>query len=62
MVVKTVDQTLNCGISGVAFDMAEKMGGEVCLLNDVPSPMEGAGVALAGLMTTTVHLVVIDDA
>ncbi len=62
MVVTTVDQHLNCEIAGVAFDMAEKMGGKVCLLNVVPSPMEGAGLAAAGPMMTAVPLVVTDDA
>jgi nucleotide-binding universal stress UspA family protein len=62
MVVTTVDQHLNCEIAGVAFDMAEKMGGKVCLLNVVPSPTEGAGLAAAGPMMTAVPLIVTDDA
>jgi nucleotide-binding universal stress UspA family protein len=62
MVVTSVDQHLNCEIAGVAFDMAEKMGGKVCLLNVVPSPTEGAGLAAAGPMMTAVPLVVTDDA
>ena len=62
VVVTTVDQHLNCEIAGVAFDMAENMGGKVCLLNVVPSAFEGAGLAAAGPMVTAVPLVATDDA
>jgi len=62
MVVTTVDQNLNCEIAGVAFDMAETMGGRVCLLNVVPSAFEGAGLAAAGPMVTSVPLVATSDA
>ncbi len=62
MVVTTVDQQLNCEIAGVAFDMAENMGGKVCLLNVVPSAFEGAGLAAAGPMVTAVPLVATEDA
>jgi nucleotide-binding universal stress UspA family protein len=62
LVVTTVDQNLNCEIAGVAFDMAENMGGKVCLLNVVPSAFEGTGLAAAGPMVTAVPLVVTDDA
>jgi nucleotide-binding universal stress UspA family protein len=62
LVVTTVDQHLNCEIASVAFDMAENMGGKVSLLNVVPSPLEGAGLAAAGPMMTAVPLVVTDDA
>lgn len=62
MVVTTVDQHLNCEIAGVAFDMAEKIGGKVCLLNVVPSAFEGAGLAAAWPMMAAVPLVVADDA
>jgi nucleotide-binding universal stress UspA family protein len=62
VVVTTVDQNLNCEIAGVAFDMAENMGGKVCLLNVVPSAFEGAGLATAGPMVTAVPLVATDDA
>ena len=62
MVVTTVDQHLNCEIAGVAFDMAEKIGGKVCLLNVVPSAFEGAGLAAAWPMMAAVPLVMADDA
>jgi nucleotide-binding universal stress UspA family protein len=62
MVVTTVDQQLNCEIAGVAFDMAEKMGGKVCLLNVVPSAFEGAGLASAAPMFTAVPPVATDVA
>lgn len=62
MVVTTVDQNLNSEIAGVAFDMAENMGGMVCLLNVVPSALEGAGLAVAGTMVTAVPMVATDDA
>ena len=47
--------------SSVAFDMAEKMGGKVYLLNVVPSAFEGARLAAAGPMMAAVPLVVTDD-
>jgi nucleotide-binding universal stress UspA family protein len=62
VVVTTVDQHLNCEIAGVAFDMAESMGGKVCLLNVVPAAFDGAGLAAAGPMVTAVPLVATDDA
>ncbi|SDZ62063.1 Nucleotide-binding universal stress protein, UspA family [Jannaschia faecimaris] len=62
MVVTTVDQHLNCEIAGTAFDMAENMGGKVCLLNVVPSAFEGAGLAASGPMVTAVPLFTTDDA
>ena len=62
MVVTTVDQNLNVEIAGVAFDMAENMGGKVCLLNVVPSGFDGVGLSAAGPMVTAVPLVVTDDA
>ena len=62
MVVTTVDQHLNCEIAGVAFDMAEKMGGKVYLLNVVPSAFEGARLAAAGPMMAAVPPVATDDA
>jgi hypothetical protein len=62
MVVATIDQHLNCEIAGVAFDMAEKMGGKVYLLNVVPSAFEGAGLAAAGPMMAAVPPVATDDA
>jgi nucleotide-binding universal stress UspA family protein len=62
VVVTTVDQHLNCEIAGVAFDMAENMGGKVCLLNVVPSAFEGVGLAAAGPMVGAVTLVATDDA
>jgi len=61
MVVTTVDQDLNREIAGLAFDMAEKVDGKVCLLNVVPSAFEGAGLAAAGPMATAVPLVATDD-
>lgn len=61
MVVTTVDQTLNCEIAGVAFDLAENMGGKVCLLNVVPSAFETAGLAASGPMVTAIPLVAIDN-
>jgi len=62
MVVTTVDQNLNYEIAGVAFDMAEIVGGRVCLLNVVPLAFEGAGLAAAGPMVTAVPIVATDDA
>jgi len=62
MVVTTVDQSLNCEIAGVAYDIAENMGGKVCLLNVVPSAFEGAGLAAAGPMVTAIPFVATDDA
>jgi nucleotide-binding universal stress UspA family protein len=62
VVVTTVDQHLNCEIAGVAFDMAENMGGKVCLLNIVPSAFVGAGLAAAGPMVAGVPFVATDDA
>ncbi|MDE0970020.1 MAG: universal stress protein [Octadecabacter sp.] len=62
MVVTTADQHLNCKIAGVAFDIALKMGGKVCLLNVVPSTTEGARLAVPGPMMTAVPLVVTDEA
>ena len=62
VVVTTVDQNLNCEIAGVAFDMAETMGGKVSLLNVVPSAFEGAGLAAAAPMVTAVPPVATDDA
>jgi nucleotide-binding universal stress UspA family protein len=62
VVVTTVDQHLNCEIADVAFDMAESMGGKVCLLSVVPTTFEGAGLAAAGPMVTAVPLVATDDA
>ena len=62
MVVTTVDQNLNSEIAGVAFDMAENMGGKVCLLNVVPSAFERAGLAAAGPMVTAAPLVATEDA
>ncbi len=61
MVVTTVDQDLNREIASVAFDMAEKVGGKVCLLNVVPPAFEGAGLVAAGPMVSTVPLVATDD-
>lgn len=62
MVVTTVDQNLNYEIAGVAFDMAESMGGKVALLNVVPSAFDGAGLAAAGPMVTAVPFSASDDA
>lgn len=62
VVVTTVDQNLNREIAGVAFDMAENMGGRVCLLNVVPAAFEGAGLAAAGPMVPAVPLAATDDA
>ena len=62
LVVTTVDQNLNTKIAGVAFDMAETLGGKVCLLNVVPSAFDGAGLAAAGPMGIAVPLVATDDA
>ncbi len=62
VVVTTVDQRLNCEIAGVAFDMAENMGGKVCLLNVVPSASERVGLAAAGPMVTAIPLVTTDNA
>jgi nucleotide-binding universal stress UspA family protein len=62
MVVTTVDQNLNRKIAGVAFDMAENLGGKVCLLNVVPSAFEAAGLVAAGPMGIAVPLVATDDA
>ncbi|MBB5722207.1 nucleotide-binding universal stress UspA family protein [Loktanella ponticola] len=62
MVLTTVDQPLNCEVAGVAFDMAESVGGKVCLLNVVPTAFAGAGLAAAGPMVTAVPLVATDDA
>ncbi|MBM1818032.1 universal stress protein [Pseudosulfitobacter pseudonitzschiae] len=62
MVVTTVDQNLNYEIAGVAFDMAESMGGKVSLLNVVPSAFDRAGLAAAGPMATAIPLVATDDA
>ncbi len=62
MVVTTVDQTLNCEIAGVAFDIAETMGGKVCLLNVVPSAFERNELAASGPMVPAVPLVGTDDA
>ncbi len=62
MVLTTVDQYLNCEVAGVTFDMAESVGGKVCLLNVVPTAFEGAGLAAAGPMVTAVPLVATDDA
>ncbi len=62
MVVTTVDQNLNYEISGVAFDMAEGVGGKVFLLNVVPSAFEGAGLAGSGPMVTAIPLIATDDA
>lgn len=61
MVVTTVDQDLNRAIADIAYDMAETMGGKVCLLNVVPSEFEGAGLAGAGPMVTAVPLVATDN-
>ena len=62
VVVTTVDQHLNCEIAGVAFDIAEAVGGKVSLLNVVPSAFEGAGLAAAAPMVTAVPLVATDNA
>lgn len=62
VVVTTVDQKLNSEIAGVAFDLAENIGGKVSLLNVVPSAFEGAGLAAAAPMVTAVPFVVTDDA
>ncbi|MFT7448589.1 MAG: nucleotide-binding universal stress UspA family protein [Glaciecola sp.] len=50
MVVTTVNEDLNREIADVAFDMAEIVGGKVCLLNVIPPAIEGAGMAAAGPM------------
>jgi nucleotide-binding universal stress UspA family protein len=62
MVVTTVNQDLNRAIADVAFDMAEIVGGKVCLLNVVPSAFEGAGMVAAGPMGIAVPPVATDDA
>ncbi len=62
MVVTTVDQSLNCEIAGVAFDMAGDMGAKVCLLHVVPPAFDAAGLAAGGPMVTAVPLVTTDDA
>lgn len=62
VVVTTVDQHLNCEIAGVAFDIAENASGKVFLLNVVATAFEGAGLAAAGPMVTSVPLVATDNA
>ncbi|MGJ8544555.1 MAG: universal stress protein [Sulfitobacter sp.] len=62
MVLTTVDQYLNCEVAGVAFEMAESVGGKVCLLNVVPTAFQGVGLAAAGPMVTAVPPVATDDA
>jgi nucleotide-binding universal stress UspA family protein len=62
MVVTTVDQHLNREVASVAFDMAEDVGGKVCLLNVVSSAPQGAGQAAARPMVAAVLLVATDDA
>jgi nucleotide-binding universal stress UspA family protein len=62
VVVTTADQHLNSEIASVAFDMAESMGGKVCLLNIVPSAFEGARMVATGPMATAVPFIVADAA
>lgn len=61
MVVTTDDQNLNSEIAGIAFDLAEKMSGKVCLLNVVSSTFEGPRLAAAGPIFTGVSLVATDN-
>jgi nucleotide-binding universal stress UspA family protein len=61
VVVTTADQNLNREIAGIAFHMAESMGGRVNLLNVVPSAFEGARLAAAAPMATGVPIVAADN-
>jgi nucleotide-binding universal stress UspA family protein len=61
VVVTTLNQDLNREIAVVAYDMAEAVGGKVCLLNVVPSEFDGAGLVAAGPMGTAVPLVATDS-
>lgn len=61
VVVTTVNQELNREIADVAYDMAEAVGGNVCLLNVVPSEFDGAGLAAAGPMVTAIPLAATDN-
>jgi nucleotide-binding universal stress UspA family protein len=61
VVVTTLNQELNREIANVAYDMAEAVGGKVCLLNVVPPEFDGAGLVAAGPMGTVVPLAATDN-
>jgi nucleotide-binding universal stress UspA family protein len=61
VVVTTADQEINRTVADMAHNMAEAADGKVYFLSVVPSDFEGAGLAAAGPMVTSVPLVETDD-